>query len=188
MDTKDYKGMIWPIDMERRKKFEDMPKFNFHPDYPDHEVFVIVDKNGKPAKTSKLQYFQQIRFGRLLYKTSIIETGDMGLLVGEAYNYYLKYRNQFERKMIRDFRRYDVYHNKDDTIGIAVHVQKDGWVYYYKYPKDNIPSGKFWQKESSELKKKRIGDFARAVMKINPKRYSDLIHPDLLSKDLKLGG
>ena len=106
MKNKNYKGMIWPVDHERKLKYIKMkaPRFDFHPDYPGHEVFVITNDQGTPAKNAKLQYFQQIRFGRLLYSTSIIETGDLDLLRGKAAVYYHERRNQFERKVIKDVR------------------------------------------------------------------------------------
>jgi hypothetical protein len=180
-----YKGLRRLPDINAINKYlndKTVPKFDFHSKYRDHSVFVLCHpKTGKPLDDKERWMSNVFPFGNHLYCTLTLELGDRGMLIGKAFEYYTKIKNQLEREMIKDFKKHDLFESPDDHIGIRViDYDADGhWVYYEKYGPSKDLDRRFWQCPTLGRQKKRTWEFATAVMKLNPKRYIPLLHTDL---------
>ncbi len=157
-----------------------VPKFDFHPGYkPSSDVFIACSgKTGKPLTNDERTMPNTFPFGKLLYVTLVMSLGDRGLLVGEAYSYYLTIKKQLERTEVKDFRKHDMFSDEEDKFGIRVINQSAGFVFYEKMgPKKGA---KFWQCPCDGVKKMEIHKFARAILKLNYERYKHMIPIELM--------
>ena len=176
---------MYKLDVKNKGKYlkANVPKFDVHPDYTEKsDVYVACNPNtGKPRDVDKLEYFTMIPCGRYFYVTIILELGEKGLLIGKAYQYFQKIKEQLERKMIKEFHEHDMFCSKDDRLGIRVVKQEDGFVVYEKckVPLD-VKEGRFWQFPNEQRKRMPVDKFAMAVIKLNTERYKTLISPVLL--------
>ena len=159
-----------------------VPKFDIHPDYTvKNDVYVACNPiSGKPRDINKLEYFTMIPCGRYFYVTIVLELGEKGLLIGRAYEYYLRIKSQLERKMLTDFKEHDMFCSDNDKIGIRVVKQSGGDVIYEKYKVPKNTEGRFWQFPCEQRKRMPIDKFAMAIVRLNPERYKSLISPVLL--------
>ena len=176
---------MYKLDVKNKGKYlkANVPKFDIHPDYTEkNDVYVACNPTtGKPRDVDKLEYFTVIPCGKYMYVTIILQLGEKGLLIGRAYQYFQKIKEQLERSMVIEFREHDMFCSEDERIGIRVVKQKEGFVIYekYKVPPD-LEEGRFWQFPCEQRKRMPVDKFAMAVIKLDTERYKRLISPVLL--------
>jgi hypothetical protein len=171
-----------PSEEQLNKYFNsNVPKFDFHPKFkPANDVYVACNpKTGKPIDEDNPKYFTVIPMGRYYFVTIVLELGDLGLLIGEAYTYYERIKKQLEREVIKHFQEHDIFHSPDDSLAVRVVKQENGHVIYEKYK--HPERGKYWSGGYTTGRNKMpIKDFAAGILKLNPQRYAKLISPELL--------
>ena len=173
------------INQHTIKKYPPMPKgmpvFDFHPIYGRTKAAYIAinEETGIPIGDNP-QHFPSIKFAEHGYLTEIITLGDRNLLTGKAFEYYEEKKKQLERDMITSFQQHDIFINEKQTLMIIVSGQKDNVVTYRKHVVPNEKKGKAWEFPSIKEERMLVHTFALSVVKLNPLRYSKLIHPEML--------